>query len=366
MVTKSVLTLNARGNIMLEVMRDYFSLPPERMFFEIQGMLQMVERALKVKRVKYYDLKSTLVPKADRREIALVFDSSVIESSWYAYEIFKWIIPLFDKKSNHSVLVGDYLAKPSQMQQLYEAFIESVDLRHQVEFRHPTQFFIVYINNLSDVMIERFDKGLSAYEPYVGMADMTYASRFKLYLSTMLINAFIKHERVIIQGHEPDRQLEEDVNMLGYPFEESGYVCRSISSDLKGVLLSYKIERPVFTEFQLDTEFSLNAVCVTSKSLSNFRVEVEEAKLKYLKDKKSGSLAMAGLTHIDSSQLAEIIRQKLSYNYIYCLDYNAEYKIIKFNIIIELRDKNIDRPVKLVASLEYRHKEMLLRLITLF
>jgi hypothetical protein len=249
--TKSLHTLNARGNIMLEVMRDYFNLRPGQMFREIQGMRHMVEDALSKKKISYDKLKSALVPAQNRREIALVFDTIVIGESWYGFDVMKQVIPLFERESNHSVLVGDYLDRPGQEDMLFAAFESAVEPRRAVEFRHLTQFFIVYINNLSDAMIEHFDEGLRGYRGYAGIADMSYGSAFKIYLSTMLVNSFIKHRNIILQGHEPDRSDEDDVNMSGYPFEENGYVCRSIRDNLMGVLLSYKIERPVFQASRL-------------------------------------------------------------------------------------------------------------------
>jgi hypothetical protein len=83
--TKPIHTLDARDNVMLEVMRDYFNLDPRRMYYEIQGMREMVEGTLRQKGVNYDELRSALVPSQDRREIALVFDSTAVESHWYGF-----------------------------------------------------------------------------------------------------------------------------------------------------------------------------------------------------------------------------------------------------------------------------------------
>jgi hypothetical protein len=366
MNTKSLHTLNARDHVMLEVTREYFSLTPEHMFREIQGMRRLVEEALKPKGISYDALKSALVPDRQRREIALVFDTSAIASGWYGYDVAERIIPLFEKKSNHSVLVGDYLDRPGHEQEIFEAFEEAVDLRRSVDFRHPTQFYIVYINNLTDAMVERFDQGLAGYEAYVGLADMTYMSRLKIYLSTMLVNSFLKHGKSIIQGHEPDRDNTEDVNMSGYPFEENGYECRSLSDDLFGVLLSYKIERPVFPGFEVDTEFAINAVNPLPLPLDDFRIEVEEAKLGYLKDAKAGSMERAGLAAVNTATLAGIIREKVADSYIYNLVFDREHNVTKFNVIIQLNAREREKPTRLLAALEYRPVDKVLRLITLY
>ena len=77
-------------------------------------------------------------------------------------------------------------------------------------------------------MVGRIDNGLASWEAYVGFADTTFGSIFKFLLSSMLVNICLKAGRIIIQGHEDDRSADENVNMSGYPFEENGYVCRSI------------------------------------------------------------------------------------------------------------------------------------------
>ena len=350
---KPIHTLNARGNIMLEVMRDHFGLKPHHMQREIQAMRHTLEELLAKKGISYDKLKSALVPDRKRREIALVFDTMSIESSCYGREVFEKIIPLLEKKSNHSILVGDYLDRPGQADQLFSAIEEAVQLRRSVEFNHPTQFFIVYLNNLTDAMVRRFDDGLTGYRAYVGYADTTYASMFKFYLSTMLVNLCVKHGAVIIQGHEPDRDESEDVNMSGYPFEESGFTCRSISSDLEGILLTYKIERPAFPGFEVDTEFALNAISLQPMPLNDFSVEVEEAKLAYVKANKSGSVERAGLEAISAAELAALIKAKISGNYIYSLEFKEEYNVAQFNVILELPSALSSKPTRLLAGLEY-------------
>jgi hypothetical protein len=195
---------------------------------------------------------------------------------------------------------------------------------------------------------------------------MTYMSRLKIYLSTMLVNSFLKHGKSIIQGHEPDRDNTEDVNMSGYPFEENGYECRSLSDDLFGVLLSYKIERPVFPGFEVDTEFAINAVNPLPLPLDDFRIEVEEAKLGYLKDAKAGSMERAGLAAVNTATLAGIIREKVADSYIYNLVFDREHNVTKFNVIIQLNAREREKPTRLLAALEYRPVDKVLRLITLY
>ena len=131
---KSLHTLNARGNIMLEVMRDHFDLDPKQMFALIQGMRGNVEAALSKKGISYDDLKTALVPTQNRREVALVFNTMAIKSAWYGREVMAQVIPLLNKESSHSVLAGDYLDRPGQENKLFEAFEQSVSPRRKINF----------------------------------------------------------------------------------------------------------------------------------------------------------------------------------------------------------------------------------------
>ncbi|HEY3846671.1 MAG TPA: hypothetical protein VGL95_06115, partial [Acetobacteraceae bacterium] len=120
-------TLNARGNVLLEVVRDRANLDAARMLHEIQGLRQEAEEVLAAKGISYEALRNALIPSQKRKEIALVFDSSVIDDAWYGLHVFKHYMPLFNASSNHSVLVGDYFSMdPSYEPLLAEAFYNAV------------------------------------------------------------------------------------------------------------------------------------------------------------------------------------------------------------------------------------------------
>lgn len=358
-------TLNARGNVMLEVIRDHFNVKPDRMLFEIQAMRQQVVSALKLKGVDYDDLRAALVPDREKLEIALIFDTMKIERSWYGYEVFKHIIPLLDPRTKNSILSGDYIGENGQQDILFNAFREAVFPVRPVDYQHSSQFYVVYINNLTEAAFEKLVEGLLEFDAFVGFADTTYQSFFKTLLSLRLVNLCVKNGRKIIQGHEDDRDDADNINMSGYPFEENGYECVSIRSDLEGVLLSYKIESPVFDGFESDTEFSINSVNSRIGRIDEFEVKIEDAKLEYLKTVKSGSLEHAGLSGVSTEELQNIIKEKIRSNYIYNMSYVSDHSVTKFNIIIEISGKD-GEPFRLMAALEYKPDDKILRLITFY
>lgn len=60
-------TLDARNNIMLKMMRDYFKLSPDQMRWEVQGVARATSALLSKKGIDYGALRSALVPQQDRR-----------------------------------------------------------------------------------------------------------------------------------------------------------------------------------------------------------------------------------------------------------------------------------------------------------
>ena len=351
---------------MLEVMADYFKLNHIQVFNEIKTMFRQMKATLKGKCIEYSDLKTCLTPNQDRKEIVFVFDTMQIDSGWYCYEVFSRLIPLFDRRSSHSVLDGDFIDHNISQETLYKEFSSEVNLQKSCTYKHSSQFYFVYIHNISNAIFDRFNEGMSDYEPYIGYIDVTYSSYMKIYVSTILCNTFIKHKNIIIQGHEEDRDDTGNVNMSGYPFEENGYTCLSISDPSFGVFLSYKIERPVFGGFERDTDFAINAVSRNVLAIDEFKVQVDDSKLEYLRKKKVGSLKRSGLTQFTRPELEQLIRDRIRSSYIYNMTHNDEHQTTKFNILLEKKDKETGKIVKLLLSLEYIYSTKTLRLITMF
>ncbi|WP_134047821.1 hypothetical protein [Mycobacteroides franklinii] len=363
---KSIHTLDARNNVMLEVVQQMFDLSPTQIHSVIQNERNQLEELLLSKNIRYDALRTALTPSIGKREVAFIFDTMAISDSWYGHEVFDKLIPLFNRKSNHSVLTGDYIGRNEQQDVLFDAFEEAVQPARFIDYRYSNQFYVVYISNISEAAIKTVDKNLRDYQGYAGYADTTCSSRFKTILSTQLVNSFIKHGSTIIQGHEDDRDATEDVNMSGYPFENCGYVCRSVPSSIFGLLLSYKIERPAYRGFERDTEFSLNAVSLNPLPLSEFSIHIEDAKREYLVRDKQGSMLKAGLEGLVTEEIEEVIRSKVSHSYIYNMSHIEQNDTVKFNLVIELPHTSGGEKTRLLASLEYKTKNKTLRLITLY
>ncbi len=366
MASLSIHSINARDNVALEVARGYFNLTPERVLLEIRTMLAQVNEVLAAKGITYSELKSGLVPSISRQEAAFVFDSLQIADGWYGRKVYEQILPLFGRKSTHSVLAGDFLGYSVDQHDLRKELLQNLRGANPFEYRNSAQFFIVYVNNLSPSMVAGWHDRLSSYTPYVGYVDMTFSSLLKVLFSTMLGSDFLLHRGIAIVGHEDDRDNTEDVDPAMHPFEESGLRFRSLQSYLFEVFLSYKIERPVLPGFETDTEFSVNAISPTTTQFVGVEVRLDASKLGYLLAKKSGSLKRLGLLEASCDEIEGIIRKKLTSNYIYNLTHDEDYDTFKFNIIIEVKSRtSIDRHRVLVA-LKYLPSESSVRVITLY
>lgn len=363
-------TIQARDNVMLEVMTDYFGLNPQQVFAELRTRAVQTSEILGSKDIQYSALRSALVPQHDRREIALVFDTEQIPTVAYGRAIATQIIPLFGKQSSHSILGGDYRGENALQEKLYTALTEELcpaagPMLRDVTFRNSSQFFLVYINNLTDGMVNRFHNQLSTYGPYVGYADLSFSSFLKTYVSTILNNAYIIHKQNVITPHEDDVSNTKDEDH-GYPFASNGFRVRSLQQTFFDLLLSYKIERPAMTRYERDTHFSLNAITRQPKLFDDFEVVVDPKKMDHFRSEKSGSLKRLDLLDVTREELETRIVEKLQSNYIYSMRRDDVHDALMFNVMVEMAPSTSSRRHKLIVGLKYIPGVKELRVITLF
>ena len=362
MYPESIYTLDARENVFLESMKATFNFSTQEMYREIREIFSQTVDILREKNVKYEQLKNALIPRAERKEIALVFDTNNIDSAMYGSKAFAKVLPLLETDSTLSCLCGDFIGNNENQGFLRTVFQNEIHQINGTTYQSSDQFFIIYFNNLSLRQFTALKDGLASYPPFTGFFDLTFTSPIKTLLSTMLIRLFIKTKKTILLGSSES----EDGNSTFYPFEEYGYKCLGIDDMCYGIFLSYKIEREIFSGFEMDTDLSVNAISENALNIRNFNLIIEESKLKYLQENKIDNLERANLHTLSRDELAEVIKKKIQENYLYNLSYSDEFKTIKFNILLEMPRINNDIPMKLRAALEYLESTHELRLITLF
>jgi len=318
-------------------------------------------KELKKVNINYPDLKNCLTPQKQKREIAFVFDSVKTNSNVYGAQIVGKLLSVFDKKSCNSVLIGDLIGPQNAQNVIKKAFLHNLVQEKEIDYISNDLFFLVYINNLSELVFNTVRKKLIDYQPYIGYLDLSYSNPLKHYLSTILIRHFIKDRDQIITADE-DTGFH---NPTSYPFEDYGFKCKTISSLYYDIFLSYKIERPTALTEE-DIRFSLNAISKAVFRLSDFDLVIEEPKLHYLVSNKKDNLERAGMLDMSLDELQRQIKSRINTNYIFNLSFLPESRTIKFNIMIESSQKDSDKRTKLTVALEYRATDKILRLITMF
>lgn len=324
--------MNARSNVFLDVLKSYFNLSEDSLFNEINGAHDDLLNVLNKKNIQYSDLKNALIPQPKKKEAFFIFDSEKTNTGFYGYEIFAELLPLLKKKSNHSVLCGDYGHPHASQQLLKKVLLEQIEAENQIDYKHSSQFFIIYINNLTQQMLTTIRDGLKKYPPYMGSIDGGALTTFKKISTTILVNCFLKCKENIFMAAESGNN--DDCNVLGYPFEEYGYKCKCFPDYLYHMFLSYKIERPPL-DGETDTLFGLNAISPSIIPLDDITVKLKPDRLNYLLKEKNGSLKKANLLNLSHDVLAERIKEKIKTNYIYNLEQNHTYNTLKFAILID-------------------------------
>lgn len=357
---QTIHTLEARSNMLLEVTRQHFKLNDPQVFQMIQGLLNPAVEILASKGIVYEELRRVLVPSRDRHDRALVFNYTQFDTGMYGRDVVHRLLPQLRADSSHSFLFGDWLHDGvfGEWIEMSPGALGTVNIELAHERYSP--YYFAYLNNLTAADAVRIDHAFKAHPAFIGTLDLDFDSPVKTYLSTCLVRDFIKHRQVIIKGHEDDRDPAEDHNLSLFDFDQFGLTVRSLPSMYYGVLLSYKIERLHMPQ-DGDRRFSLNALTPAPKMIDNFDVQLDEAKWRYLQEKKGGSLKRAGLAGLDAAGIASRIREKVDDSYIYRLSRATDGDTLKFNVMIEPTPR-----ARIECALEYLPGQRLLRVITLY
>lgn len=359
-------TLNARGNVMLPVLREHYDWTDGRTFREIQRFHRDLLDILRVKGIDYASLRSALTPQPTKHEAAFLFDeqrcdNTLIPGVECADALFKALSP----KTTHSILGGELIDDRDQIARvlLHRSAVIAKDLN----FKHPCYCYVLYVNNLSEGSVAAIDSKLRAHKAYLGYVPCTYASLAKTFVSMHLVNVAIKQRGTVILGHEDDRPNTENHNLHLHDYTALGLRLKSLQSMYFSVFLSYKPEWMLLEESDDDLEIALRAMSEVVAPLTEFSVVIGDDKFeRYLKTEKLGKLTNAGLADVTKHELEAAIREKLRMSYLYNMEWVDEptHQLSKFNIMLEFPRPG-GHPERMVAALEYRPAVRELRLLTL-
>lgn len=354
-------TLNARDCITLNVVKEYFNLNFNQMGNTIRSQYTIMIDELRSGGINYSSLKNILTPQKDKKDICLVFDTTHIEESWYGYIIFKKYFPLISKFSGHCVFEGDFIGSNKAQMILKYEMSKNLKMENSSTFRNSSQYALVYINMLTDEKIRNIINGLKQEPTFTGYFDFTYSSLLKEYISNIIGQRYFIYKNNILMSSGEDDGINKNINIVRYDFEKYGFHIKNISDMNYNIFLTYKIERRYFDEDISDQLLSLSVISNNVKPLRNFKINIEDRKLKYLLTEKLGSMKASKIWNMDKNLIEELLLKKIENDYIFNLEI-TEYNTVKFNTIIEIREN----PFKLLVSLDYLPDKEELRLITMY
>lgn len=329
-----IYTFNAKGCILYPVMKSYFELSDDDVYKTIQDGFKLLLDQLAIKKISYDSLKRALVPNQDkdRFETCFVIDSAQIDRCDYGYYVFEKLIPLLDKESTYSILCGDYIdlsskyQSNSQLQLRYE-MNKVLSRCHESEYRHSSQYFLIYINRLSGSQRLKIVETLYLYQWFTGFADVTHQSVFKSYISNILTNVCIKNKSTVIMSHPADYSDKDNINMRGFPF---------------------------------------NALFPKFDSFEQIKLQISDDKWNnYLIDKEKGKgriMEALGYDSVDKECFRKEVFKHICANYIYDLKKN-EQGVLMFNVCVELPTIN-DHIRKTKIVLKYHPDTGIIEIVT--
>lgn len=365
-------TLNARGNLLFATVREHFKWTDDKTFHEIQRTHSDFLDILSDKGISYDELRNALTPQTNKHEAAFLFDEDRCNPERIpGVDAADAVFRLLHAKTTHSILGGELIGDDRD-QFARRLLKEKAVIVKDLDFKHPTFCFVVYVNNLSSEALAAIHEGLKSHSGYLGYVPCTYASLTKTFVTMYLVNFGIRHKNIMILGHEDDRPNTENHNLHMHDYTALGLKIRSVQLMYFGVFLSYKPEQMLLKDSDDDLEIAVRAMSKEVAPFSDFTVVIEDKKFEYLTTEKDGKLALAGLSHLTKVELEEAIRAKMRSCYLYSLDWrdvpatgtSVGYRGSFFNIMLEFPCR-AGEPERVTVALEYLPASKMLRVVTM-
>ncbi len=357
-----IYTINTTNYLLYDVTKSFFNLSDIDVYEMINNEYLKLLQRLSIKHIEYDDLKRALIPNQDKnkKEICFIFDSLQLNSNIYGNEIFNKLIPLLDTQSTYSILAGDYIDilkdVPNSQSILKNILEENVIKYNSSIYYHSNQYFLIYINSITEKQIQFIINELKKFYWFYGYVIVNFNSKFKTYLSEILSPICIKNKKNIIASHPSYYSDYKNINVLGYQFEENGFKFISINEDSFGIFLNYKIES--ILPNKNDVGFFFNALFPKFNSIENLKINITENRWNnYLnetnKNGKHGILESLCIDNISQDKFVEMIFNQICGKYIYNLRKNDYENNYLFNVCIELLTKK-QNIRKTTVSLKYK------------
>ncbi len=358
---KIIYTFDSRNYMLWDFLKEYEKINPLEMNEILDKSYNEMILQLDRNGIKYSDLKNLLIPQKHKKEICLVFDSSKIKHSMYGLEVFKIYFPTIEKIEKTCVFAGDLIANKIHQEKVKIILNESINKVNESNYMHSTQYYLIYLNNLSNSDFNNIINAVSKFKEFFGYIDTTFASPIKNLISTCIFQQYFKYKKNIVMSKIMD---EDGLNNIGYPFEDYDFSCKYINETEYNSFLCYKIFRPYYSFDEDDQLFSINTITSKISKLKDFDILIEDKKFKYLQQIKLNNESKLGLDKIQKQDLIRLIKHYYNPNYIYNIEFN-NHGVYKFNLILDLELKKNDFK-RFILAFKYNFEEEVIELITMF
>lgn len=184
-----IYTIDARDHLLLGLTKMHGGYTTSDMREIICSFHLELLKVLKKKKISYEELRHALSPGLEKNEAVFIFDSRMADSGLYGNEFMDKLMPLIDPRTVHSFLHGDLIGNDDVA---YDIFCDSLVIHKGINFEYASNFYGIYVNNISSDRLGVISEGLKREKAYIGYMDMTYSSRSKIFMSACLTNAFLK------------------------------------------------------------------------------------------------------------------------------------------------------------------------------
>lgn len=187
-----IYTINTSNYLLYPVIKSYWSLTDMDVYKMINNEHSKLLQRLSIKHIEYNNLKRALIPnqEKDKKEGCFIFDSLQINFDIYGSEIFNKLIPVLDRESTYSILAGDYidiLQNVANSQSILKDTLEEMVIKYNSSiYQHSNQYFLIYINSMTEKQIQSIIEVLKEFHWFYGYADVNLQQPYFYYKKYLL------------------------------------------------------------------------------------------------------------------------------------------------------------------------------------
>lgn len=305
--------LNNYSNIAISAIISDLDLRSDQVRTMILDGHRLLVAQLEDASIGYHELGNALVPKAGRHEVAFVFNSKRHERWAYGYALAKQWVPVLKQHGPQKAVlrVGDVIGPPDEL--IWNEFDEHLVAPSTWPRLPAGGYFVVYVTNMSAAQVANTAAALTDASDgaYLGYVDCSTWCPFKFGLHLPQVGLRLRDIMIC------ERDLDGDVNLIGYPYEENGFRMIGIDEALYGPFLTHRLDNGIPQWADDDSSVALSLLGGDLEPATTTQVVIDERRIRYLNTDHRNSLHTAGLAALDHDALADAIKSKLTNGLVY-------------------------------------------------